>query len=64
MLMLFAYIFAILLLYPLLLFCIQLYAFSQIEIKTAARLREKIQQIGNRKQIKGLAIEEENRQSL
>ena len=41
------------LLYPLLLFSVSLYAFSQMEIKTAKHLKERIQKIGKQRKNKG-----------
>ena len=44
-------------LYPLLLFGIGLYAFSQIEVKNETHLIQQINEIGRQKEIKGIAIE-------
>ena len=56
-LMLFASLFALFLLYPLLIFGVNLYTFSQIELNTAKHLKERILKIGKQKEIKGIAIE-------
>ena len=51
--MLFTSLFALFLLYPLLLFGVNLYAFSQTEVKTANYLKARIQRIGKQKEIRG-----------
>jgi len=45
------------LLYPILLFSVALYAYSQIEVKDARHLKSSIQQIGKQKEIRGMAVE-------
>lgn len=55
--MLFATLFALFLLYPLWLFGVDLYAFSQTEVKTAASLKKRIAAIGRKKEIRGMAVE-------
>ena len=55
--MLFTTLFTLFLLYPLWLFAIDLYAFSQTEVKTAANLKKRIAAIGRKKEIRGMAVE-------
>lgn len=55
--MMFTTIFALFLLVPLVLISVNLYGFSQTEIKEANHLKQRIQQIGKKKEIRGLAME-------
>ena len=57
MVMMFTTIFALFLLVPLVLISVNLYGFSQTEIKEANHLKQRIQQIGRKKEIRGLAME-------
>jgi len=44
-------------LYPILLFSVNLYAYSQLEVKDARHLKGLIRQIGKQKEIRGMAVE-------
>jgi len=55
--MLFTTLVTLFLLYPLWLFGIDLYAYSQTEVKTAANLKKRIAGIGRKKEIRGMAVE-------
>ena len=55
--MLIATLFTLFLLYPFWLFSIDLYAYSQTEVKTAANLKKRIASIGRKKVIRGMAVE-------
>ncbi len=50
-------LFVLFLLFPLWLFGIDLYAYSQTEVKTAANLKKRIDAIGLKKEIRGMAVE-------
>jgi len=55
--MLFTTLTVLFMLYALLLFGVNLYTFSQVEMKGAGRLKARIQQIGKQKKIRGMAVE-------
>jgi len=55
--MLFTYLIVLFMLYPLFLFSVDLYAYSQTEVNDARSLKDRIQQIGRQKEIRGMAVE-------
>ena len=55
--MLFTSLTILFMLYPILLFSVDLYAFSQLEVKDARHLKSLIAQIGKQKEIRGMMVE-------